>query len=226
MSNADYLNGLAAWVRSERERLSIAGDLLSCDDLSARFMTEAGKSVSGETLRRWESGKGKRRIDEDKEQAIAAYCRATNQPIPDWLQPAIKPIEEVDLAQLLEFINQATPDDAAKISAIVTEGIRWLVAHGYGPKPRPQSIEAFRAELLTHTQAIAVATEMPPERIQAIAQGDSLTRVEAAKLTAYWGTDGAWLTDMLSDSIDGSASAPTTDRRAKSKQHRPPSGKA
>lgn len=224
MGLADYHKGLSDWVRGQRERLGEDGIALSHGRLAIRIAIDSGKELDPETLRKWEVDwrKLKRRIAPENEEAIAAYCRATNQPVPDWLQSKLASATAIDP---LEYIRQATPADAAKISAIVTEGIRWLVAHGYGPKPRPQSIAAFRAELLTHTQAIAAATEMPPERIQAIAQGDSPTKLETAKLAAYWGTDGAWLIDLLNGSIDGSASALTTDRRAKSKQHRPPSGR-
>jgi hypothetical protein len=67
---------------------------------------------------------------------------------------------------------------------------------------------------------------MPPERIEAIAQGDWPTAKEIMALASYWGPDNEWLTDLIRVAKGGSGTGSTTDRPAKSKQRQPPGGKA
>jgi hypothetical protein len=221
-----YRKGLSDWVIAERLRLGEYGKPLSYKRFATRIAIETGKEFDAETIRGWETKRGsQQRISDDAEQAIAAYCRKAGLPAPEWL--VARTIGEgSEVLPLLDYIRQSSVADAPKIAEIAAEAIRWLIAHGFGPKIQPPSIEAFRRELQVHQAMIATHAEIPLERINAIAQGDWPNHEETLALATYWGPDTSWLIDLIKAAKAGSVPAPTTDRPAKSKSNRPPSGRA
>jgi len=225
MSLEDYRQGLSSWVRGERDRLAEDGVPISHRKLSVRIAIEIGADIDGETLRTWEAKPGKRRITPEKEEAIAAYCRATNQEIPKWLADRLS--ISVGMAPPIEYIRQAHPGQASQIAEIVAEGIKWLVNNGYAtttPKPKPRTIEAFRDELGQNAATIAQLAQLPIERIQAIASGTEPIWAEALAIAAWWDIeDGQWLIDLLKLKTNRrSKSTASADPIAKVAPHQPP----
>jgi hypothetical protein len=154
MQLPEYHAAIAQWVADQRARLSDDPDYpASHDTLAAQIGYHAGERVSGEVLRRWETGLLKRRISAEKEEAIAAYCREVGLDLPNWLR---KP-QTQSAKHPIDFISQAQPDQAGEIAQIVAAGIDWLARHGYPARQDYPASKAGLIEAITHSQARLIA---------------------------------------------------------------------
>lgn len=186
---AEYHAALSAWVASQRSRLGSEEEPVSHDVLAARIMRETGAEISGESLRGWEAQERKRRISGEKQQALAVYCRATGQPIPDWLGVTAPP----DRAQLspIDYIAQASRDQAGEVAEIVAAGVEWLARHGYpGRNEYPATQQTLLGVIADKRSVLMAGCGMNERRIAAILQGAVPTVGEAGLISRLFDPPG------------------------------------
>jgi hypothetical protein len=188
---AEYHQAAAAWVRDQRGKLGTPEEPESHDTLSAQIGYHTGAKISGETLRWWEALKLKKRISGEKEEAIAAYCKATGQDHPAWLPRRNAP--KLAANDPIEYIRQATPGQAGEVAEIAAAAIRWLVERGFAgevDRSYPETQDQAIAAVLSQADFLIREMLMPVERWGRIVAGDRPTMGEAAMISRLFTPPG------------------------------------
>jgi hypothetical protein len=187
---ADYHAALSDWVLSQRERLGSAEEPVSHDVLAARMMRETGAEISGESLRGWEAQERKRRISGDKQATLAAWCIATGQEIPEWLGPTIQRPDRAPVSPI-DYIAQATPEQAGEIAEIVAAGVKWLSRHGYPERnDYPITQQALLGVIADKRSVLVAGGGMTDKRISALLKGATPTLGEAGLISRLFDPPG------------------------------------
>jgi len=189
MNLTDYHQAIAAWVKSQRILLGSEDGPAAHDTLSAQIGYQTGARISGESLRGWEAGKLKKRISGEKEDAIAAYCKATGQDHPDWLPR--RGMTQSTATNPIDYITQALPHQAAEVADIAAAAIRWLVQHGYSnERPYPLTQGEVIDAMIQRADHLIRDLTMPAERWGLIVAGDRPTMGEAAMISRLFTPPG------------------------------------
>ena len=202
----EYKERLSVWVLGEIEK---AG---SVSRLASLLSSEADRYISGEQLRKWANKMFVKELDPVMLSILAAYRGESTDQVRTWLEggQSLGQVNPVTRKQVETIDN---PEHLIELQIWISERIRFLWRN-QGTEP-PKTKAEFYAWLTLNAALATDRSELPTDRIKAIALGGTPSAEELVRLSRCWDADASWLLALFEITKTRSESKPKKSRPTK-----------